>query len=863
MLARQIRFSFSIAILTGCIAILILMGDWLRTLSFNIGLIQQSFFILFAGVSFLFWDHYFLLKNTSYKQYNFQLFSYLISGFFGFVLLVLARLLPTLSSIHSSDALSNSLTVIGIFLLLLAAYLRFTGLQQYDKLWIVLWSIAIGSFTFLASRGLFTYLLLCVVSILSGQGLLSLLGVPGLYRRSLAPFATMVFWTILFGFFVGLGIPIKYLSLVIWPLTILLAWLGISRKKFDPLPNLWDLFIIGIPLLLLFQYTLYGFFTYPGSPNMDHWAYIAMGQYLWEFSRCAHGSLPPIYRFANDLACTSRYISPSLLSFFSGLLNRIGDSQPSAGIFLPWGMFVYGSSLRFLIENLTVSKPIRVAYILLGALSGWMVMLGMASNFDNLLILPYLPAIFAFSLQTNFSLRWNLMLGMVLASAAYTYPEMLPFVYLLAGIFILKRMVSIKLPLSKVLVVILITGISALILLIPYFSTAVAFLQSQIGTVNPAKPILPGEGFFPELVNHTYQWIALWGMGGGIFDGGFYAFRTAVAILLYALLIYGCYLLIKTREWALFAAMIVFIVPMLFFDFYRHYAYATYKLLVLFWWLIAYVVILAFMHIVALNPHSRKRIYIAGAAGYLAYFIAVVVLATHYSVLPFNSIKPFKQLENLPVPSGKSVAAIITNDYNNIWAAYYLRNKDIFLHPMGGYMVGYVHPPSPDVKMANLADTKYLLTDSRVYNQPGRRIWHNSEYSLYKLPDTWAYVFDIKNPNGLETRNKKLFSWVGNDPAEIKIASNFEGCAQLTFNTALGPSLPNVPTRHLLISTDSETKSLIIPPGEVSFSTYLKKGVGNVVKMQALDQPTVLVQPSGDRRIMLLEVSNLAVNRCR
>jgi hypothetical protein len=70
-------------------------------------------------------------------------------------------------------------------------------------------------------------------------------------------------------------------------------------------------------------------------------------------------------------------------------------------------------------------------------------------------------------------------------------------------------------------------------------------------------------------------------------------------MLLYALLIYGCYILIKTREWALLVAITIFIVPMLYFDFYRHYAYVTYKLLVLFWWLISYVVILAFINIVA------------------------------------------------------------------------------------------------------------------------------------------------------------------------------------------------------------------------------------------------------------------------
>jgi hypothetical protein len=453
-------------------------------------------------------------------------------------------------------------------------------------------------------------------------------------------------------------------------------------------------------------------------------------------------------------------------------------------------------------------------------------------------------------------------MGTVLASAAYTYPEMLPFIYLLAGVFILGRIFSMKLPVSKILSASLVTGTSTFVILLPYLSTATSFLQNQIRAVDPTGTVLPGQALWPELVSTTYRWIAFWGMGGGIFDGGFYAFRTAVAVLLYALLIYGCYLLIKTREWALFAAIMIFAVAMLFFDFYRGYAYGTFKLLVLFWWLIAYVVIIAFQNIVDLNPQSQKKAYIAAATGYAAYFFSVAILATHSGpVLPFNSIEPFRELENLPIPSGRSVAAILTNDYNNIWAAYYLRNRDIFLYPMGGYMIWYVSPSDTEVRQADLRNTKFLLTDSRVYNPPGTRVWHNSEYFLFKLPDTWAYVFDIKAPNGLETRKKKWFLGLGNDPAEIKIASDFEGYARVTFNAVLGPSLPNVPVRQLLISSSHETNSITIATGRVNFSTYLRKGTENIVKLQVLDPPTLLIQPNGDGRIMLLEVSDLAINR--
>lgn len=865
MLMKQIRFMLSFAVLFSCAAILAILADWIRAVPFDIDIKQRSLILLCTGLAFLFWDHFFLLRTDPDTHHEHPQFFYFTIGIVSLVFL------PILFSRSQWDVVSNGLTVTGIILLLVTAFLHYAGPYRRNRIWSTIFWTGQSLLVFFLSRGLFTYLLLCAISILVGRGLLSLLGIPELYKKSLAPFATLVFWSIFLGFFVGFGTPVKYLGLLIWPLSIWLAWWGTKKKdgNLEFSLSTGDLLLVAIPLLLAFQYIRYGFFLYPAFINMDHWAYIAMGQYLWDFSRCAHEVLPPVHQFANNMVCTTRYISASLLSLISGLLNGAGDTQPGAGILLPWGMFVYTSSLRFMIEHLSTSKPIRTAYLLLGALAGWPMLLVNMSNFDNLLIISFLPVIFVVSLQTDFSWRWNIMLGLLLASVVYIYPEMIPFIYPVMGIFILKRILSIKLPISKILTALIIVGIGALAVLLPYLSTAVSFLRDQVNNVSEQQKLLPGYGYFLELISPTYQWIALWGMGGEIYDGGFYTFRTAVAVILYALLGYGCYLLIKTKEWALFVAFVIFFVSLLYVDFYHRYAYGTYKLLILFWWLIAYLVLLAFKRIADMNPQSEKKLYTAGIFGYFSYLISAAIFAFHGLYLPFNSlvsfnsIEPFKQLETLPIPPGRSIAAILTDDYNNMWAAYYLRNENVLLYPMGGYMYYHLAPFDPKIKQAAIEDIQYLLTDARGPTPPGKPIWHNSRYRLYELPDTWAYIFDINNPNTLEFKeNEQLFFWLGNEPTKIQIVSNFDGCGQISFDASLGPSLPETSIRHLIVSSADETNSLVVTSGIVNDHITLRKGPENIVKLQVLDTPTHLMQPNGDTRTLLLGVSNLTVEQC-
>ena len=70
-----------------------------------------------------------------------------------------------------------------------------------------------------------TYLLLCIISVLTGRGILRLISVKIESSASsfLAPIITLSFWTILLGLGVSSGFTVKDLRLFIWLLTILFA----------------------------------------------------------------------------------------------------------------------------------------------------------------------------------------------------------------------------------------------------------------------------------------------------------------------------------------------------------------------------------------------------------------------------------------------------------------------------------------------------------------------------------------------------------------------------------------------------------------------------------------------------------------
>jgi hypothetical protein len=92
------------------------------------------------------------------------------------------------------------------------------------------------------------YLLLCVISILTGQGILHLIGGHIERRISLylAPVITLTLWAIVLGIGVSVGFPVKYLVVVTWAVTIVLIAIAIVRHDYSFIRSEWPLLLMVI-----------------------------------------------------------------------------------------------------------------------------------------------------------------------------------------------------------------------------------------------------------------------------------------------------------------------------------------------------------------------------------------------------------------------------------------------------------------------------------------------------------------------------------------------------------------------------------------------------------------------------------------
>src|SRR5262249_19121723 len=150
----------------------------------------------------------------------------------------------------------------------------------------------------------------------------------------------------------------------------------------------------------------------------DGWAYVATGQYLWDYPRGTHAGLSPLYQFADTLA-EHRHISFSLLGFFSPLV-RAGQTYAVSTLFQAWALFAVTCAVALYWVAGGQRTGRAAAVTVLSTLAGWMTTLVWCNNFDNTLALAYMPALGAV-LQCLEPRRWRwwLLVGGLLAGILY------------------------------------------------------------------------------------------------------------------------------------------------------------------------------------------------------------------------------------------------------------------------------------------------------------------------------------------------------------------------------------------------------------------------------------------------------------
>ena len=122
-------------------------------------------------------------------------------------------------------------------------------------------------------------------------------------------------------------------------------------------------------------------------------------------------------------------------------------------------------------------------------------------------------------------------------------------------------------------------------------------------------------------------------------------------------------------------------------------------------------------------------------------------------------------------------------------------------------------------------------------------------------------LIGIDNKNGLEQSLGATFFWMGDGPTMVRLRASRSGGASLVGEFFLGPSVAaTVRSRRLRLTGPGFKNPIDIAVSDGPMTTRIPVGQGDtVVSMEALDPPTILRQPSGDRRPLILGVRGLHV----
>jgi hypothetical protein len=121
----------------------------------------------------------------------------------------------------------------------------------------------------------------------------------------------------------------------------------------------------------------------------------------------------------------------------------------------------------------------------------------------------------------------------------------------------------------------------------------------------------------------------------------------------------------------------------------------------------------------------------------------------------------------------------------------------------------------------------------------------------------WAAILGIDNPNGLEFVEDDSFFWIGEGSTTLHIRARSQGNLQLYADFWMGPSLPNVNTRRLLVETETGYhKEMTISGGEQMISVPISLADTNIT-LTPMDKPSVDITSANDPRPLLIGVKGL------
>jgi hypothetical protein len=722
-----------------------------------------------------------------------------------------------------------------------------------------------------------SYFVLCLVALLAGVGFIRLFRVADngfKYSVLLAPPLMMVVWAVCLGATIPLGIPVKDSWLAIYLLTTGLA-VGGSFVVYRQ--GLWrQCLVVAIPLLLpplfFYPYLVHGLSAYIGSPAWDGWSYVANGQYLWTYPLGSDGGLRPLYQYGAHLAET-RFAATGMLGLLSPLTLQPGETHAARGLFVFWSFFVAGCSTLFFALQQEWKMIYRILYLVLAVYSGWLLMTLVASNYDNLLILTVLPAFAACCRYGGIVGGRELpLMGLFVAGLIYFYAEMSILALFIGFVLVCGRRET---ALQKVR---FLTGSSLLgfVLLAPYLKILAVYFQRQLTAAEMVNAARPGEGLMPELLWVKYSFPIYWGTWLNSLEGVFPSIKTALlcgawlaALCLALCFLLACRSLLKRRDMSLVVVSWTFIAASLFFMLVKSYDYGAYKIIVMNWWLVAFLIVMGL---------QQSMIFVADNYGQKREMAVCVVVMVCFAILGWGKImlldrmvqpKTIQDYQGLraviPAGDNNGVALAVADDEANAWAVYFLCDNPLKILQLRHFMAQpYTRSFMDRSQLVAPADIRFVVSDagSCTGNETVQIMAAKAgRYCVLEVvkPD-WFDLQAVHNPNGNEVFDGKPFYWLGKGETEISIVAAAVKAVTVEFDLELGPSLPESMPRRLRVSLGAEPvqELLIVRNGKIALTLRLQPGINKLV-LTSPDQPTVARLPGGDRRPLILKLQNLQI----
>jgi hypothetical protein len=723
--------------------------------------------------------------------------------------------------------------------------------------------------------GLLVYLSLCGIALLAGLGLLRLgkFRLPDRAAGLLAPFLTLLVWTLVLALAGVLSIPVKRVAPWLWAATVLLGCHGLlsgraGLRSAGPIL----LYCVSLPVVVMAGYFWNGLSDHSGSISPDGWAYVAGGQFFWDYPRGTDGGVEPLYQFAS-IFNHSRYIAFSLLGFLSPLV-RVGDTQAVGALLQAWSLFTMAGAVALFWTVFRSRTWLLWAGTGMATVAGWMANLVWANNLDNGLALAYLPA-FAGVLHLLHPRagRWWLLLGAMTAGILFTYPEMAFVILGGAGLIALPRFWRERSCWPAWLRGTALAAGLAFLFVLPFAGDLVSFVKLQF-LISQRNENRPGADLFKGLVMAKYRAGAFWGLGGEHQAQRLNRLRKMLGILLTAALLAGLVVLARQGQWGLAAATILLLCGSLYFLFREHYAYAAYKLIVLNWWgLTAGVLVgvdwtLAWVRRVRLKQGLVFLCCLLGGCMLLLAWLPRQALATLYFNNPYQDspLSEFRKVVEIkPIVGSQPILLAVDNWLANEWAIYFLRDRLTYLATYRWYMD---NPGMWDVmkraRTPALADIGWVLTDTSFAARSGmaRRFhlaWSEGPYQLWHFEQPeWVFLTNVRTVDGMQEHAGKMFFWMDREPTGLEVVASRPGMVRFEGTLVPGPA-GSLPRRMLFTTAQGRQFRAVLRGKRLIFSVPLQAG-RNMIALKIKDLPSPAPYADGPGKVPLAGVLGLRVS---